>query len=281
MSDDSPDRPFLWSEIHSIAKERMEQLDKTIRAEIGRPKSPIPAMGADRHQFFLLLAERADKWADRTRDTALECLKEIGRKDSANARSSVWDNGLRFFFSDNLRSFLHLACGCYVERYYRHPGPKQPRTYTSLEIHPDIEQQIGIIVERAKARISSEFKVNENWLVNMNRLLDQLRTGSQLSDPHSNTIPKVAKKSQFEISEDCRTVYWNGSHYPLTRNQGAMIELLRRAYESGKPAVSKDRLLGSIGNETSEVRDSWRRSPLWRRLIFSPKKGFTNSTQTG
>src|SRR5277367_2888175 len=181
MSNDSPDRPFLWSEIHSLAKERIEQLDKTIRAEIGRPKSPIPAKNADRHQFFLLLAERADKWAYRGRDTYLECLREIGREDSVEARSSVWDNGLRFFINDNLHGFLHLACGCYIERYYQHPRPKQPRTYISLAVPPGVEQQIRIIVDQIRARISSEFslKASTDWLGNMNRLLDELRTKNQ------------------------------------------------------------------------------------------------------
>jgi hypothetical protein len=61
--EDTSDRPFLWSEIHSIAKERIAQLDATLRIEIGNPKVRIPEHGAERRQFFLLLEEKANSWA--------------------------------------------------------------------------------------------------------------------------------------------------------------------------------------------------------------------------
>lgn len=77
----------------------------------------------------------------------------------------------------------------------------------------------------------------------------------------------------FSVSPDFRSVRFKGSEYALTRGQGQMIEVLWEAHQSGHPVVGKDRLLKSIENETSAVRDTWRGSALWRRLIVSPKKG--------
>jgi len=106
-----PSGPFLWSEIHSLAKDKLERLDKTIRAEISAAVTPLPASGGARHQFFVLLEEHANEWANRAKNAYFDCLTEIGREPSLSIRLSIWDNGLRFFLGENLRQFLILACG--------------------------------------------------------------------------------------------------------------------------------------------------------------------------
>jgi hypothetical protein len=124
---ESPGRPFVWSEIHYKLKERIAQLDETIRAEIGRPNTAVPKYGAERRQFFLLLEERANGWADRVRDLHECCLKEIGREGHPTARSSVYNDSLSFFLHNELRHFLFLECGCVVDRRYTIRKPGQPR----------------------------------------------------------------------------------------------------------------------------------------------------------
>ena len=60
--------PFNWSQIHSIAKDRIAELDTAIRLEIGKPTSPVPEKSSEKHQFFLLLAEKAEIWAGRAKE---------------------------------------------------------------------------------------------------------------------------------------------------------------------------------------------------------------------
>jgi hypothetical protein len=53
-----------------------------------------------------------------------------------------------------------------------------------------------------------------------------------------------------------------------------MMKVLWEAWESGHPAVGKDRLaIAGRDSETSNVRDTWRNCDLWKTLISSPKKG--------
>lgn len=187
----SPDRPFLWSEIHSIAKERTAQLDAAIRKETKKPERPIPRYGAERSQFFLLLEEKANLWADRARDVYEACLKEIGRDSSLPARYSAYHNGLSFFLGDNLRHFLYVECGCVVERPYTVRRQGQPRTYTTLEIPPGVGQLLTQIIGRLKSRIEKQFTrtgETEGWLAQVQRLMREIQP--QLpNQPHATTAP--------------------------------------------------------------------------------------------
>jgi hypothetical protein len=92
--------PFKWSEIHSLAKAKLEALDQTIREEIQTRLEPLPASGGARHQFFVLLSERVDHWATRAKTAYLECLAQIGREPSHSINQSIWENGLKFFITD-------------------------------------------------------------------------------------------------------------------------------------------------------------------------------------
>lgn len=46
-----------------------------------------------------------------------------------------------------------------------------------------------------------------------------------------------------------------------------IIRMLHEASRAGLPEVSKQRLLSEIEVETSEVRDMFRKSPLWNTLV--------------
>jgi hypothetical protein len=81
------------------------------------------------------------------------------------------------------------------------------------------------------------------------------------------------KKPIFSASEDYRSVTYKGDIHSLTPNQSVMIQLLHRAYDAGHPDVGKHRLLSAIGTKASEVRDSFKKSPLWKKLVVSKRKG--------
>jgi hypothetical protein len=70
------------------------------------------------------------------------------------------------------------------------------------------------------------------------------------------------KKPIFSASEDYRSVTYKGDSHILTQNQSIMVRLLHCAHLAGHPEVGKDRLLLAIESETSEVRSSFKNSPL-------------------
>ena len=82
-----------------------------------------------------------------------------------------------------------------------------------------------------------------------------------------------AKKPIFSASEDYRSVTYKGDSHILTQNQSIMVRLLHRAHLAGHPDVGKDRLLLAIESETSEVRSSFKNSPLWNSLIVRKRRG--------
>jgi hypothetical protein len=77
----------------------------------------------------------------------------------------------------------------------------------------------------------------------------------------------------FSLSDDSLSVRFEGKEHPLTPAQGQMMKVLWDAYQSGHPTVSKAKLLAAVERETSQVRDSWRNSPLWNVLIVAARRG--------
>jgi hypothetical protein len=290
MSEESTARPFVWSEIHELLKRKFSELDSTIRAEIGKPKAPIPEKGSERRHFLLLLEEKLSRWADVARDTAQECLKEIGREGSDPARSSVWNYGLNFFFTENLLTYLYIACGCYVERPYRVKVGNRPKTFTSLEVNPDTQQEILAIVARTQARIYSEWtRTGDRPTVSTNPL--QAVTNPLLAAVDNLLLPSrpVIKQSRqvkpqeptspfapsFVLSKDLRIARMNGLEYPLTTSQGKMLAVLWNAHQNGK-LVTRSALCSAIGidNAKCEPRNIWKGHPFWGSIIVSDKPGF-------
>jgi hypothetical protein len=85
--------------------------------------------------------------------------------------------------------------------------------------------------------------------------------------------PGTNGNDSFSVSKDFLSVRFKGTEYPLTFVQGQMMKVLWEAYQCGHPVVGKARLLAATERETSQVRDTWRNSPLWNLLIVSAKKG--------
>jgi hypothetical protein len=76
----------------------------------------------------------------------------------------------------------------------------------------------------------------------------------------------------FEAAEDYRSVRYKGVPRTLTRNQSSMMRVLHKAHMAGHPDVDKDKLIEAIDAPTSNVRDSWKSSPLWKTLVVPGKR---------
>lgn len=267
MPEDRTERPFLWSEIHSIAKDRVAQLDANIRTEIGRPKVSIPDKGADRSQFFLLLEEEANLWADRARDLHEACLKEIGRENSLSARSSVYHNSLSFFLSDNLRHFLYLKCGCVVERLYTVRKPGQPRTYMATEVPHDVGRLLTQIIGRVKSRIANEFTKTGNWLEDMQGILREMQphttelTRVTTAPLPSAPVPDPACLQKSEPPAKATAATQSGEAQPATRKE--LIERFRdRVLKEGGKRISKTDICRVAGYKSRRSLERWQRNDL-------------------
>jgi hypothetical protein len=97
--------------------------------------------------------------------------------------------------------------------------------------------------------------------------------GFPSSSVGANTAGAKSKSDDLVASptSDYRSISFNGETYGLTRNQATIVKLLDDAYKRGTPDVGKDTLLGAMEAETSRVRDSFKKSPLWGKLIVAGK----------
>jgi hypothetical protein len=86
-------------------------------------------------------------------------------------------------------------------------------------------------------------------------------------------MPPTMRQGNLSVAVDCRSIVLQGQTHTLTRSQAVMFKVLFDASKTSHPDVDKDTLLRAIENETSRVRDTWRGSPLWQKLIVSKRKG--------
>ena len=76
----------------------------------------------------------------------------------------------------------------------------------------------------------------------------------------------------FSASEDYRSVRFKGKRYPTTRYQAIMIRVMHQAHIAGHPDVGAATLLAATENETSAVRNTFKKSPLWQTLVVSKRR---------
>lgn len=101
-----------------------------------------------------------------------------------------------------------------------------------------------------------------------------VKSGLAVNTPkrRSSANRKKEVPHSFDVSEDYGTVRYRGKDHVLTSNQSLMMRVLHQAYLNRFPDVEKLKLLAAIENEESQVKDSWKRSPLWGTLIVSSKR---------
>jgi hypothetical protein len=99
-----------------------------------------------------------------------------------------------------------------------------------------------------------------------------MRVGTQQSTPLP-AAPNNPEGDTFSASEDYRSVRFKGEPYATTRYQAIMIRVMHEAHITGHPDVGAAKLLQAIENETSDVRNTFKKSPLWRTLVVGKRKG--------
>lgn len=99
-----------------------------------------------------------------------------------------------------------------------------------------------------------------------------LTTSSPIDAPRTiEAMPRGSvadlNRAALQHTPDYRSIRFHGQEYTLTKNQAKIIALLHAALQAGMPAVDKNTLLSAIEQETSRVRDSFKKSPLWNKLV--------------
>jgi hypothetical protein len=91
------------------------------------------------------------------------------------------------------------------------------------------------------------------------------RLGNQIVPSAKATAPEG--DSRFTHSDDYRSIRFRGENHSLSHHQAIIVATLHKAHLAGLPDVAKAKLLAAIQAETSEVRDSFRKSALWKTLV--------------
>jgi hypothetical protein len=99
-----------------------------------------------------------------------------------------------------------------------------------------------------------------------------MRVGAQQNTPLP-TAPNTPEDDTFSASGDYRSVRFKDELYATTKYQAIMIRVMHEAHIAGHPDVGAMKLLEAIENETSDVRNTFKTSPLWRTLVVSKRKG--------
>jgi len=111
--------------------------------------------------------------------------------------------------------------------------------------------------------------------------LEIARRGRQTeARTHSNATEKQIDKRaattsaprDFQHSDDSRSLVFEGEKHTLTSNQAQVVEILHDAHRSGIPDLGKHYILEKLGTPASRLRDTFKRSKLWRTLIVSGAK---------
>lgn len=110
------------------------------------------------------------------------------------------------------------------------------------------------------------------------RGLSRLRTGLECelatAASHADTASvekrdETSADDQLALAPDYSIIRFDGGSQPLTKNQSAVIKTLHEQLKLGLTQVPKNILKNAMGNGAGEVKDSFKRSPLWGTLVVS------------
>ena len=88
---------------------------------------------------------------------------------------------------------------------------------------------------------------------------------------------KEIKEPVFQYSEDYSWIRWHKQEFNLSGEQAAAVSILHQAYRAGSPTLSKIQILKRLENVNyypQRIKDIFKGSPLWEKLIVSPKRGY-------
>jgi hypothetical protein len=270
------DRPFRWVEIHEQTKEKLTQLEKDLRKEVTDQLTPFPVGRGEQARLLLMLGDKADEWVERACEVYNQCLAEIGREKSPQVMDVVWNFGLSYFIGEQIRDLLFTACG--IDDATKTAAAHSHQFPFLIQAMPDAlkgVQRVNEIVENLQRAWKEKMQTPSQ-----NRVPDQGAPPSDTAAASSNSADSlgvgihVSPDGKFSASPDYCTVRFNEAEYTLTPSQSRMMQVLWEAWESGYPAVAKDRLaVAGRDDEEKRVRDTWRGSGLWGTLIVRPRTG--------
>ena len=155
-------------------------------------------------------------------------------------------------------------------------------------LHTKIEVLDCRVTPYCGAEIDAEAEDCGEWLAFARQALtrtreDRLSLKTKMDRPDTRvpaqqntplpTPPNNPEGDTFSVSEDYRSVRFKGERHATTRFQAIMIRVMHEAHMAGHPDVGAMKLLEAIENETSDVRNTFRNSPLWNTLVVSKRKG--------
>lgn len=74
---------------------------------------------------------------------------------------------------------------------------------------------------------------------------------------------------QFALAADYSTIFFNGGPHTPTKTQRSVLKTLYEQLKLGITQVPQDTLKNAMGNGAGSVKDAFKRSPLWGKLIVS------------
>ncbi len=77
----------------------------------------------------------------------------------------------------------------------------------------------------------------------------------------------LGKAGDFRHSSDFRSVSLRGEQFSLTPRQAQAIQILWEAHNNGSSEVGQHYILEKLDSPSSRLRDTFRNSPAWRKLV--------------
>lgn len=86
-------------------------------------------------------------------------------------------------------------------------------------------------------------------------------------------IPKKISGDKIQPSPDYRSMRWGDIPFRFTSTQAACIGVLFEAWKSGSPDVGQAFLLEKAGSNCKRLRDIFKGSDAWNKLVIRGRKG--------
>ena len=87
-----------------------------------------------------------------------------------------------------------------------------------------------------------------------------------------NDEGKNKGNAEFIPAPDFASIIWKGEVYSLSPRQAKVIKILKEQYDKGPPELSEQYIMEKLGTPSSNLKDTFRKSDLWKKLVIPGKK---------
>jgi len=262
MPDRTAENLAIWEGIRDKAESKIAALVERTRASIPKDKSLAQFRTARpvARQFYEILEVRANEWVSEVHRICRDARNNPIDSETKDFRQAVFDFVIEPFIDEQLVDLMLQAAGFKdMECQLAKRGDRDLKAY--------MPERYASLSARASGCREVKEKVRSKWIQKLSRR----RTSLASADTSPTAEPE--HKQEFRVSDDGRSIFWNGKHWALTSRQGQAVRILYERYKSGTPDVSDYEILEALGTSNSRLRDTFRNSPLWNTLIISKKKG--------